>query len=107
MTEATAGDHRHCRSARRHERRDKERGLIADTSCRMLIGLGHLDVGEVEYFAGVEHLARERFTLCVVEAADEHRHQEGCYLVIGPASGADPADKLRDLVRAELEAVTL
>ena len=107
VTEPATAHHRHRHAARGDERREADRDLVADAARRVLVDLRAGHGREVEDAPGMQHRLGERDRLDVVEAAEEHGHQERRHLVVGERSVGEGGDEPVDLRLGKGPAVAL
>src|SRR5262249_39067243 len=93
MAQPTTRDHRHTNTARRHQRRDDDRRLIADAARRMLVSFWFGNIGKVENVSGVEHRLGEDLLLVLVHTVQVDGHEQRADLIIRDAAARDSADE--------------
>ena len=107
VAEPAPAHHGHLDPAGRHQRRQRQRGLVPHAAGGVLVDLRAGDVGEVEHVPGVEHGRGERLQLRLAHAPEEDRHAEGGHLVVGHAPLGVAGHELRDRLRRHGASVPL
>src|SRR5690349_11186208 len=73
----------------------------------MLIDDRSAGFGQIQDLTGIDHCSREMILFLLVQSADEHGHQQGRDLIVGPCTVTNAVDKDVDLVCRERPAVAL
>ena len=107
VSEPATAHHRHRYAARGDERREADRDLVADAARRVLVDLRAGHRREIEDAPRMQHRLGERDRLDVVEAAEEHRHQERRHLVVGERTVGERGDQTMNLRLGKGPAVAL
>ena len=79
------------------DRRDEQRGFVADSASGVLVDPWHLEAREVESLAALEHGLHQRGHLAPIETAEVDRHEESGQLIVGHTPLGVREDELPDL----------
>ena len=85
VTQPPPRNHRHRNAARRHDGRQNEGKLIANTSRGVFIDLDAGDVRQIEHNARVQHGVAQCRRFLRVQSIEISSHEKGRHLVIGDA----------------------
>ncbi len=107
VAEAAARQLRHGRAARRHERAQHERHLVAHAPGRVLVDGRSAHAREVEALAAGDHGIGPRRQLGRRQAPEEDRHEQRRRLLVGDLAAGVGVDEPVDLLVGELAAVAL
>ena len=83
VAETAAGALRHHNPAGRDERRDDDRGLVADAAGAVLACLDARDAGEIDAVPGGDHRSVSHAVSSCTHVAQQHGHQQGRGLIVG------------------------
>src|SRR3984893_3321833 len=105
VTQAAAADHGDRQPASSDDGSENQRGLIADSACRVLVDLFSGKIRKIKHFAGIQHCFRESGEFRARHPAQPHSHQPGRHLIIGNVAPRIPSDEKIDFVAGMLPAI--
>jgi hypothetical protein len=98
VSEPAAGQLGHRDAERRHERRERERGLVADPARGVLVDGDLAQTRERHPLPGRDHGECEVLDLASVHAVEEDRHRHRGHLLVRDVSAGVGVDEPVDLV---------